>query len=291
MDEPKALDDRSRHRTTVEHVRARREASLRDPMSWLSLVGLHWLTEGDQSFGSDPASAIVLQAARGTVPATAGSLEVRGGRVHLHPSDPALTVGGKPPPAGLELVDDASDDEPTTLELASLRAYVIRRGSERLALRVKDTEAPALQDFNGLDYFPTDPAWRVTGQLHPAEPGATMAVPDIVGDVLAEATPGVVAFELGGVEHRLHALEAQPGHLWLVFGDATNGAETYGGGRFLVTGPVRPDNSVEVDFNLAYNPPCVFSPFATCPLPPDGNRLPVRIEAGERMWWGAKADH
>jgi len=272
-------------------VRARREASLRDPMGWLSLVGLHWLTEGEQTFGSDPGNPVVLRAAQGNVRATAGSLEVRGERVLLHPSDPALTIEGTPPADGLELADDASEGEPTTLELGSLRAYLIRRGSGRMALRVKDTAALALREFNGLDYFPIDPALRVIGRLHPAEPGTTLAVPDIVGDVLAETTPGVVAFELGGGSHRLHALEAQPGHLWLVFGDATNGAETYGGGRFLVTGPVQPDNSVEVDFNLAYNPPCVFSPYATCPLPPNGNRLAVRIEAGERMWRGSSGEH
>lgn len=285
------LDDHARHRASVERVRARREATLRDPMGWLSLVGLHWLTEGEQTFGSDPGNAIVLTAAQGAVPGTAGSLEVRGDRVLLHPTDEGLTIGGKPPADDIELVDDASEEGPTILEIASLRAYLIRRGSGRRALRVKDVGAPALREFGGLDSFPIDPDWRVSGRLHPAEPGTTMAVPDILGDVLAEATPGVVAFEVGGVVHRLHALEAQPGHLWLVFGDATNGAETYGGGRFLVTGPVQPDNSVEVDFNLAYNPPCVFSPYATCPLPPDGNRLPVRIEAGERMWWGTHAEH
>ena len=100
----------------------------------------------------------------------------------------------------------------------------------------------------------------------------------------AEPTPGVVELDIGGRAHRLAALESEAGRLWLVFGDETNGTETYGGGRFLVTGPVQPDGSVEVDFNLAYNPPCVFSPYATCPLPPDGNRLPVRIEAGERAF-------
>jgi uncharacterized protein (DUF1684 family) len=291
MDEPMAVDDRARHRTSVERVRARRDETLRDPMGWLSLVGLHWLTQGEQTFGSDSGNAIVLTAAQGKVPDRAGSMEVRGDRVLLHPSDPALTIEGKPAADGLELVDDASEEGPTILELASLRAYLIRRGSGRMALRIKDIEAPALREFSGLDSFPIDAAWRINGRLHPAEPGTTLAVPDIVGDVLAEASPGVVAFELGGVAHRLHALEAQPGHLWLVFGDATNGAETYGGGRFLVTGPVQPDNSVEVDFNLAYNPPCVFSPYATCPLPPEGNRLPARIEAGERMWWGAHAEH
>src|SRR5205823_11226817 len=205
------------------------------------------------------------------------------GVVTAHADDTALTVGGRPVPDGLVLADDQAEGGPTILELGSLRAYLIRRGAGRLALRVKDTASPALREFRGLAYFPIEPAWRVSGRLEPAQPGATLSVPDIVGDVIDEPTPGTVAFELAGSVHRLHALEAQPGHLWLIFGDATNGSETYGGGRFPVTGPVQPDDSVEVDFNLAYNPPCVFSPHATCPLPPDGNRLDVRVEAGERM--------
>jgi uncharacterized protein (DUF1684 family) len=93
-----------------------------------------------------------------------------------------------------------------------------------------------------------------------------------------------VELAIDGGTYRLAALESRPGHLWLVFGDATNGSETYGGGRFLVTGEVGPDDSVEVDFNVAYNPPCVFSPYATCPLPPPGNRLPIRVDAGEMVW-------
>jgi len=286
-----ALDERARHRASVEQVRARREASLRDPMGWVSLVGLHWLHAGEQRFGSDPGNEIVLRAAEGAVPPTAGSLEVDGDRVVVHPSDRGLTVGGQSVADGLELSDEESEDGPTILELGSLRAYLIRRGAGRLALRVKDIAAPALREFKGLDYFPIDRGWRVMGRLDPAPPAATITVPDIVGDVLAEATPGVVGFELGGAVHRLHALAAQPGHLWLVFGDATNGGETYDGGRFLVTGPVRPDDSVEIDFNLAYNPPCVFSPHATCPLPPEGNRLSLRVEAGERMWTATGREH
>ena len=171
---------------------------------------------------------------------------------------------------------------PTALGLASLRLQLIRRGKGRLGLRVRDTAAPALRTFTGLPYFDIDPAWRLVGRLQPAEPGATIPVPDVLGDVNEEPTPGVVELSVRGRVHRLAALESSAGRLWLVFGDETNGTETYGGGRFLVTGPVQPDRLVEVDFNLAYNPPCVFSPYATCPLPPDGNRLPIRIEAGER---------
>lgn len=278
--------DLASHRERVEAVRARREASLRDPLGWLSLVGLHWLRPGVQRFGSDPGIEIVLHAASGEVPPVAGSLELRGRDVIVHPAhDARLTQAGTPIQDGLEMSDDEAD-EPTMLELASLRLFLIRRGADRAALRVRDVSAPALAAFRGLSFYAIDPAWRVTGRLISAVPGSTLRVPDIVGDVLDEPTPGDVVFELGGVTHRLHALEAQPGHLWLIFADETNGGETYGGGRFLVTGPVEADGSVEVDFNLAYSPPCVFSPYATCPLPPDGNRLPVAIPAGERMWDG-----
>jgi len=253
-------------------------------MGWLSLVGLHWLSTGENRFGSDASNEIQLHAEEGEVPPLAGTLTIADGEVTVEPAhDAELTVEGGAVPKGLRLIDDEAE-QPTILELASLRIYLIRRGEGRLALRVKDTAAPVLRAFSGLDYFPTDPRWRLAGRLLPAEPGSTLRVPDVVGDVLAEPTPGDVEFELGGSVHRLHALEAQPGHLWLVFADQTNGSETYGGGRFLVTGAVQPDDSVEVDFNLAYNPPCVFSPYATCPLPPEGNRLPFRIEAGERTW-------
>ena len=282
--EPMSLDEVERHRHAIESVRERRDASLRDPMGWLALVGLHWLRSGEQRFGADPGGEIVLRAAEGAVPLVAGTLELSDGEVRVHPQpDAALTIDGEPAADGLVLVDDGAD-EPTILELASLRMHLIRRGEDRLALRVKDVAAPSLRSFTGLEHFPIDLRWRVAARLLPAAPGSTIRVPDIVGDVLDEPTPGDVVFELGGRRHRLHALEAQPGHLWLIFGDATNGHDTYGGGRFLVSGPVQPDDSVEIDFNLAYNPPCVFSPFATCPLPPDGNRLADSIAAGERMW-------
>ncbi len=232
-------------------------------------------------------SGISLVAAGGAIPASAGAFEVADGRVLVHPGpDSGLALDGEPVPDGLELTDDAAEDGPTMLELGSLRLYLIRRGEGRLAIRVKDTEAPALRTFPGVDCYPVEPAWRLIGRLESAEPGATIAVPDVVGDILDEPTPGDVLLEIAGEHHRLHALESMPGHLWLVFGDATNGSETYGGGRFLVSGPVQADGSVEVDFNLAYNPPCVFSPFATCPLPPQDNRLPMRIEAGERGYAG-----
>lgn len=255
-------------------------------MGWLSLVGLHWLAEGTTPFGADAANPIVLRAEEGTVPPLAGTFHVSDGRVTVHPEpDGRLFLDGSKVPDGLELIDDvaAGEEGPTILELASLRLYLIRRSEGRLAIRVKDTAAPALRAFDGIDCYPVDPAWRMVGRLESAQPGETLAVPDIVGGLEEQPTPGDVVFEAGGTRHRLHALEAMPGHLQLIFADETSGRETYAAGRFLVTGPVQPDGSVEIDFNLAYNPPCVFSPYATCPLPPQGNRLGLRIEAGERL--------
>jgi uncharacterized protein (DUF1684 family) len=277
-------DPTSVHRASVEEERAARETRLRDPMGWLSLVGLHWLQPGWQRFGSDAGNEIVLRAEDGEVPPVAGTLEVTGGRVQVHPEPGAvLTVDGRRIADALELADDEAD-APTMLELASLRLVLIRRGGERVGLRVRDTSAPVLRAFEGLDYFDTDTCWRLTGRLLRGSPDATIPVPDVLGNVSDERSPGVVEFEVDGRTHRLDALEAGPDSLALLFGDRTNRHETYGGGRFLVTGTVGEDDTVEVDFNLAYNPPCVFSPYATCPMPPLGNRLDVRIEAGEKVW-------
>jgi uncharacterized protein len=279
---PTTDPDLAAYRASIDAARAARNAGLRDPMSWLTLVGLHWLRAGTQTFGSDASNDIVLRAESGAVPAVAGTLEVIDGRVLVHPEGDALTLDGRPVEDLLPLADDY-DGEPTVLELASLRLHVIRRGADRLALRVRDTHAATLRDFDGVHAFEPDPAWRLTGRLLPAPPGTTIKVTDVVGDVTDGVTPGEIELVIAGTTHRVHALEATRDRLWLVFGDATNGTETYGGGRFLVTGEVQPDGTLEVDFNLAYNPPCVFSPHATCPMVPAGNQLPVRIEAGERV--------
>jgi uncharacterized protein (DUF1684 family) len=160
--------------------------------------------------------------------------------------------------------------------------YVVERG-DRFGLRVRDHASPALASFGGMRHFEIDPGWRLAARLEPARPGATIEIMDVVGVLAHEPTPGAVAFERDGREWRLDALPGgADGSLWLVFADATSGRSTYGGGRMVYTEPVADDGSVVVDFNVAYNPPCVFTPYATCPLPPAQNRLPLAIEAGER---------
>jgi len=268
----------------VAQWHAEREKRLRSPDGWLALVGLHWLTPGEHEFGQHPSNAIRLTG-RG-IPPLAGHLLVIDdlqARVRPH-RDANLTLDGVPITDELPLTAD-TDGVPTVVGLGSLRMHLIRRGvhNERLGLRVRDAEAPALAAFRGVPCFPVDPAWRLEARLERAPEPRTIAVPDIVGDVIEMPSPGDVVLLLNGGEQRLHAVEEENDTLWLIFGDATNGDQTYAAGRFLVTGPVAADGSVVVDFNLAYNMPCVFSAYATCPLPPEGNRLSLPITAGERL--------
>lgn len=264
--------DTQAHRAEVEEWRAGRYEALRRDRGWLTLAGLAWLKPGVNRVGSDSSSDAVLPSG----PADAGTLTVTPDGVvvsgaFLHEGRPAND---------LPMVDDR-DGEPTLLELGSLRLCLIERGG-RLALRTWDLDAPARRAFVGVDHWPVDPAWWLAARFE-ATPGRTLPVPDVLGTVEGKESAGDVVFDLAGATHRLQALAGGPtGDLWLVFGDATNGHETYGGGRFLYTAPPADDGSLIVDFNRAYNPPCVFSPYATCPLPWPANILPVRIEAGER---------
>lgn len=264
--------DPAAHRAEVEEWRAGRYEALRRDHGWLTLSGLAWLKPGVNRVGSDPSADVVLPggpADVGTLTVTPDGVVASGSWLH----------DGRPV-EDLPLVDDR-DGEQTLFELGSLRLCLIERGG-RLALRTWDLDASARRDFAGIDHWSVDPSWRLEARFEPT-PGRTLAVSDVLSTVEAKESPGDVVFEIGGVAHRLQGLSGGPtGELWLVFGDATNGHETYGGGRFLYTASPAADGSVVVDFNRAYNPPCVFSPYATCPLPWSANVLPIRIEAGER---------
>jgi uncharacterized protein (DUF1684 family) len=262
------------HRAQVDAWRAARDERLRSPTGWLTLVGLFWLTPGENHVGAHPSNHVILHGHQ--VPPRVGSMWLEDGRVRFAPHE------------GVDLLEMTLEDDregkPTVLELGTLRFHTICRG-ERFGVRVRDTAAPTLREFSGVDSYPVDPSWRIRARLEPAPADATIEIADVTGSVSSETTTGSVAFEREGVTWRLAALEGEEdGSQWLIFGDATNGTETYGAGRFLYTEPPADDGSVIVDFNLAYNPPCVFSAYATCPLPPPQNRLALRIEAGEKDW-------
>ena len=262
------------HVAEVEAWREDRYAALRRDIGWLTLAGLGWLKPGANRVGSDPDADIVLPGG----PPTAGTVTVTDARVV---ATGEFEHDGRP--ASELLLASDQEGEATMLELGPLRICLIERGG-RLALRTWDLEAPARRQFKGIDHWPVDAAWRLDAQLEPT-PGRAITVPDVLGTNDDEPSPGDVVFEVDGQAHRLQALlGGDSGELWLVFGDATNGTETYGGGRFLYTSAPDAGGALVVDFNRAYNPPCVFSPYATCPLPWPANRLPIRVEAGERMY-------
>ncbi len=275
-----SASDPAAHAREVAAWRAQREAGLRKPEGWLSLVGLFWLKEGENRFGSDPGNTVLLP--EGRAPALAGTLVRRGDAVRLAAA-PGVTV--RIDGQEVETADLVSDEvgKPTVVELGPLSFFLIQRG-ERLGVRVRDTASPVLAAFHGLDSYPVDAAWRVDARFEPYQPPKPVAVPNILGDVEEQTSPGAVVFERHGATHRLDALEGgEDGSLFLIFADPTNQAETYGAGRFLDTAPPR-DGRVAVDFNQAYNPPCAFTAFATCPLPPRQNRLALAVRAGEKRY-------
>jgi uncharacterized protein (DUF1684 family) len=289
----------------IEADRAEREAGLADEEGWLSLVALHFpFAPGDTTLGSSADSDIVLP--DGT-PARLGTVRREGDDLTFTPASPASPASPEsgarvvhlvsaededadpieePVTGPISLAPDTSGDA-TVLGVGSVTFYAIERGGE-LGLRVKDRQAPSLAAFEGLDYYPLDPALRVEARLvRDAEP-TTVAVPNVLGQVSEEPSSGRLVFELEGQELSLRPIDSG-GTFFIVFGDRTNGRGSYGGGRFLgaeMPDPQAPDAPVILDFNRAENPPCAFSPHATCPLPPAENKLPAAIEAGERAYTG-----
>lgn len=264
----------------LEQWKAKRLASLKSDDGWLTLIGLFWFKEGDNRFGSDPTNEIVLP--EGKSPALAGTLRLAGGKVTLEAKPEAKITFKGQPVTTLELKSD-EDGEPTLLELGSLSFHVVKRG-ERLGLRVKDRDNPARSAFKGTDYFPADRRWVVNARFEPYQPPKQVPILNVLGMETEETSPGALAFEVDGRPYKLEALkEKGEEQFFIIFADQTSGHETYGAGRYLYADPPGADGVVRLDFNKAYSPPCAFTRYATCPLPPAQNRLPLRVEAGEKF--------
>lgn len=179
-------------------------------------------------------------------------------------------------------LDPDVSGHPTVVELGSLRMHVIQRGA-RCGIRVKDLKSPAAAKYRGADFYPLGVAHRINATWVPGNGKRTVLVPNILGDATASPVVGEARFTIDGREVRLSATSGDPEHgLFFIFSDATRKTETYPAGRFLLTAPVK-DGHVLLDFNQAYNPPCAVTRYATCPLPPKENQLPVRIAAGEKF--------
>ena len=262
----------------VARWRAERRESLTADSGWLSLVGLYWFSDGANTFGNGRANSLRLEDPQ--LGRHAGRFLLDHGRVRFEAERGSCVRVSGAPATSLDLHDDTSG-EPTELSCGSLRFHVIARGG-KYGLRVSDLASRARREFRGLEFFPADADWSIDARLEPYLPVHHVPIVNVLGMQLDMVSPGAVVFERDGREWRLDALLEGPDadELFIMFADGTAGHETYGGGRFLYV-PLAVNGHVALDFNHAHNPPCAFTRFATCPLPPAQNRIALRVTAGE----------
>jgi uncharacterized protein len=248
---------------------------LKAPDGWVNLAGLYWLQEGENRIGSAGHNDIVFP--RG--PQEIGSMVLKDDIVSFLPSgETGITADGKEIEGEIRIFGENREAELLTVD--SLGFFIIRRG-ERTGIRLRDYIHPRLEALRHIDRFPPDQEWIIKARYIESDQDMTVMVPDVLGEISRQSVPGILEFEHGGEAHRLYPTGSRD-RLFIIFADDTNAAETYGGGRFLYAGPPDSDGYVYIDFNKAYNPPCAFSPYATCPLPPRENFLSIAIEAGEK---------
>lgn len=267
----------------IEKWRGDRLTSLKSETGWLTLVGLFWLKPGVNKFGSDPDDEIVLPGDH--VPKVAGSfnLDDKGVRLEVAPGVELLSAGKKV--TSMQIHSDA-EENPTVLNLSTLNLYLIKR-VDRFGIRVKDKASPARKQFSGLEYFPVDLKWNVDARFEKYSPAKKIPIVNVLGMIDNVDSPGAIVFEQNGQSYRLDAIpEEGENKLFIIFSDTTSGKETYGAGRYLYTPLPDAKGHILIDFNKAFNPPCAFTSYATCPLPPPQNKLKVRIDAGEKKYTG-----
>ena len=261
----------STYPASVERWRADHERELRADDGWLTVVGLEWLKPGANRAGSGAGMDVRLPAGAA---ANLGVFRLEGARVRFEPAPGVrVAIGGKP--ASAQWLRPNAD----VLTTGSLALFIIERGG-RFAVRIKDWDSEARRGFAGETWFPVRGPWRIVARFEPYDPPKMIPILNVLGQQQAQPSPGAAVFEVEGKEYRLEPI-VEGTRLFFIFRDATSGATTYPAGRFLYADPPR-DGHVVLDFNRAENPPCAFTAFATCPLPPRQNQLPVAIEAGEK---------
>jgi hypothetical protein len=267
----------------VRRWRESREERLKADGGWLTVAGLYWLKPGENRFGTDPGSDIVLPDA--SAPSRAGVFEHREDgttTLRLEPGVEARLAGTLV--SGPVVLSSDEDGAPDVVEMGPLSLYVIRRGA-RHAIRLKDKNSAMRRHFAGLRWFPIDESYLISARWVSHAQPRPLRIPNILGETETMPSPGYAEFSLDGKSIRLDGVLEDPRSLELFFiiRDQTSGKETYPAGRFLYAG-LPQEGRVVLDFNKAYNPPCAFTAYATCPLPPPQNWMPVRVEAGELMY-------
>ncbi|WP_171032795.1 DUF1684 domain-containing protein [Fodinibius saliphilus] len=262
-----------------------RVTSLKENDSWLTLAGLYPLKKKNLSFGSDSTNDIIFP------PKSAGNIgtitredstfyiDIRDGINVLHDSSRISSIKLNP----------ISSDETTILQHQTFLWYIIERRGHYY-IRLKDQKHPNLSIFNGIDRFPVSQEWNIKAYFKPFDNPQTLTIPDILGDTYEETIYGTLEFSMDGENYSILPIghPQKDDEFFIVLGDKTNGESTYSGGRYIYIPTPNEDGYTHIDFNKAYNPPCVFTDFATCPLPPPENRLDMTITAGEKVYEGSK---
>ena len=250
--------------------------NLKGPDGWLNLAGLFWLEEDNNRFGSDSANDIIFPEQASP---EIGSFFLEDGKVNIFIQEGMNVFHNDTLVTKMVLKDDHSG-KPTLLKMDSLAWFVIKRG-DKYGVRLRDYASPRIHELKNIPSFPMDLNWKIEASFEPFSDKRTIKVPNVLGSIEESPVPGKLRFIYNGESYSLFPM-GTPDKLFLVFGDETSGFETYGGGRFLYLDPPDDNGRYYIDFNKAYNPPCAFTPYATCPLPPKENILPIRITAREK---------
>lgn len=270
------ITDQAAYMESIRQWRQNRLERLKSETGWLNLAGLFWLEEGGNTFGSDPSNDLVFPV---KAPEFSGTLTLENGRVTLA-AGPGAGIHHEDSPVSEMILRDDQSTGTTYFRQGELVWYLIRRG-DRFGIRLRDLGHPRIGQLEQIPSYPVDPAYVLEATLEPFEEPQVFNVATPVEGVTEEySCPGTLHFRLKGRKLELFPFTSGSGY-FLVFADETTGLETYGGGRFMYATPDSAGRII-LDFNKAYNPPCAFSPFATCPLPPRENHLPAAIEAGEK---------
>lgn len=264
----------------IKNWQKQRVESLKKEDGWLNLAGLYWLRPGVNSFGGEKGNQILFPKDKSA--AKLGNLILENGEVWVEAEPGAdLWQGDKQVKEKLKIF--ATGTAPLVLKHGSLRWFIIKRG-DKYGIRLRDLEHPNLTNFKGLETYPIDSKWKVEAKFEPAIEERKISITDVLGQTSMQTSSGTLVFTLKGKTYRLDPID-EGDQFFILFGDKTNQKHTYQSGRFLYAKkPVPGSTTVTLDFNKAYNPPCAFTEFATCPLPPEQNNLGVAIQAGEKRY-------
>jgi len=271
--------ENSEYEQSLKDWRMDRLSSVKAPLGWLSVVGLHWLDEGENSIGSSKKNKIRLD---DNADPNVGKITLDQGQLNFKGTNESLVTIGKNEHLILGKIESDAGGQPTMMNHHSYTFYVIKRG-KKYGLRIKDTLSDARINFKGIPHFPTNESLLLPGKVLPTKVKDSIQIQNAIGQNRTYHLKAKIQFEHMGKVHELHALDGGPNTYFIIFEDKTTGKETYGGGRFLyVEKPKDGSNKVMIDFNKSINPPCVFTDYATCPLPPEVNKLKFLVHAGEK---------